>query len=78
MSRLQVEGSSLTAYTAAEAAIAIREKRLTIDAACLSGALFAVDRTPDSSRRSWVILEADLVAWHHAGRPINPPKSTAV
>jgi hypothetical protein len=72
MSRLQVEGSTLAVLTAAEAAVAMRCPRIKIDVACTSGALLAVDDTPDSTRRSWRILEADLIAWHRAGRPAVP------
>lgn len=72
MSRLAVEGAALTVYTAGEAAVVMKAQRLTIDAACASGALFAVDITPDSSRRSWRIDEGALLDWHRRGRPILP------
>jgi hypothetical protein len=62
----------ITIYTAAEAADAMQAKRHEIDTACKSGALFAVDRTPESSRRSWRILEDDLRDWHRRGRPLVP------
>jgi hypothetical protein len=59
-------------YTAAEAAEIAKTARPVIDAACASGALFAVDRKPASTRRSWVIAESDLEDWHRRGRPAVP------
>lgn len=72
MTRLQAV-DSIRVYTAAEATAAMNTSRQKIDAACLSGALVAVDETPDSTRRSWRVLEADLIDWHHRGRPLVPP-----
>lgn len=68
--------SELEILTAAEAAVRMKVARPIVDAACLSGALFAVDQTPQSTRRSWRIDTGALLDWHRAGRPINP-KSTA-
>ena len=75
MSRVTVDGATLTVYTAAEAAIVMRTQRVKIDAACQSGALRAVDQTPDSSRRSWRIRQDRLVEWDDAGQPVTPPDS---
>ena len=58
-----------TSYTAATAAVRMNESRARIDAALTSGALFGVDTAPDSTRRRWRIEEADLMDWHHRGRP---------
>ncbi|MGC4154815.1 MAG: hypothetical protein QM628_17320 [Propionicimonas sp.] len=40
-----------------------------IDGACTSGTLRAVDNRPESSKRQWRILFADLIDWHRRGRP---------
>lgn len=63
---------AFTVYTAGEAAEAAKTSRATIDAACASGALFAVDEKPGSTRRSWRIAESDLADWHRRGRPSVP------
>lgn len=62
--------------TAAQAAAQVQTRRPIIDAACLSGALRAADLTPDSTRRSWRIVEDDLIAWVRDGCPVIP-RSTA-
>lgn len=62
--------------TAAQAATEVQTRRPLIDAACMSGALRAADVTPSSTRRSWRIVEEDLIDWVRNGCPINP-KSTA-
>ena len=77
MSRIAVEGASLVVYTAAEAAVVMQTARWKIDGACATGALAAVDETPPTDkmpnrRRSWRILESDLIAWHRSGRPLTP------
>lgn len=70
MSRAAV--GDIRVYTAAEAARVMNAPRPQIDAACSSGALFAVDQTPTSTKRTWRILDDDLVIWHRAGRPLVP------
>ena len=63
-----------SSYTAATAAVRMAEKRERIDAACKSGALFAVDvsKKPDV-RHAWRIEEDDLIDWHRRGRPLTIP-----
>lgn len=63
---------SFVIYTAGEAAEVMKTSRQSIDAACASGALFAVDEKPDSSRRSWRIDSDALLEWHRKGRPSVP------
>lgn len=75
--------SAFTIYTAAEAAVAAKTSRQTIDIACHNGALRAVDEAAErnrlagkeSSRKAWRILEADLIDWHHRGRPLTPERA---
>lgn len=64
--------STFVIYTAGEAAEAMKTSRQAIDAACVSGALFAVDEKPDSTRRSWRIDSEALLDWHRRGRPSVP------
>ena len=61
---------SLKVYTAAEAATTMKAPRHIIDGACATQALVNVDQTPNSSKRSYRILEADLIDWHRRGRPL--------
>lgn len=58
--------------TAAEAATAAKVSRPKIDGACASGALKAADATPDSKRRSWRIIDDDLLDWVRRGMPATP------
>lgn len=58
--------------TAREAAEVARCPRATVDAACASKALAASDLHPESSRRAWRILAADLAEWVRAGYPTKP------
>ncbi len=58
--------------TARQAAERLKGKRQLIDGACQSGALKATDLTPQSSRRTWRIAEANFVAWFEAGCPPTP------
>lgn len=60
---------SVTVYTAREAANVARCSRATVDAACASGALVASDLKPESTKRAWRILAADLETWVRAGYP---------
>lgn len=64
-------------FTAAEAAEHARAKRSEIDVACETGALFAVNKHPESSRKSWVISSTDLDDWHRRGRPAVPQPDAA-
>ena len=61
--------SKLTVYTAAEASERARIARATVDAACATGALVAVNAKPDSSKKSWRILDDDLRDWVRRGFP---------
>lgn len=58
--------------TANEAAAAARVSRLKIDQAIASGHLRAYDRTPESTRRHYVIRTPDLDAWICADYPVEP------
>ena len=60
---------TVTFFTAREAAEAVKVARPVVDAACFSGALKATDLKPDSPRRSWRIVDVDLVEWVRAGCP---------
>lgn len=63
--------------TAAQAATQVQTRRPLIDAACMSGALRAADLTPDSTRRSWRIVEDDLIQWVRDGCPVLPKSKAA-
>lgn len=63
---------TVTVYKAGEAAEAVKCSRTLIDAACQSGALPAADLTPNSSRRSWRVVEEDLIQWVRDGCPVLP------
>lgn len=60
---------SVTVLTAAQAAEITKVARPKIDAACKSGALKAADATPESTRRSWRILDRNLADWVERGMP---------
>ena len=61
--------SGVIVYKAAEAATVAKVQRATVDAACASGALVAYNATPNSSKKSWRILDDDLTDWIRASFP---------
>ena len=66
---------NLKIYTATEAAEAMQTPREKIDAACASGALFAVnDKLTEKSRNRWRIHSESLLDWHRRGRPLVPER----
>lgn len=69
--------SSLKVYSAADAARVMKAPRPLIDGACYTGALVAVDQTPNGKKRTYRILESDLIDWHHRGRPAIPEAGAA-
>lgn len=62
----------ITILKPAQAASALQIDRARIDGACASGALEAVDLTPESQKRSWRIEEAALLDWYRRGCPAKP------
>lgn len=59
-------------YRPAVAAVLVDQDRAKVDGACRTGALRAIDATPDSRRRHWKIRGQHLLDWFEAGMPAAP------